>query len=56
MIKIILGQYSAIGFVLTAKSIARYNKIVEEAEFAECYLLGTLLSTMLVIATYLLIF
>lgn len=50
------GQYSAIGFVLTAKSIARYNKIVENPKFSEYYLLGTLLSAMLVIVAYLLIF
>ena len=45
-------QYSAIGFVLTAKSVARYNKIAEDAEFSEYYLLGTLLSTLLVIIAY----
>ncbi|WP_343250273.1 hypothetical protein [Diplocloster hominis] len=44
-----LGQYAAIGLVLTAKSIARYDKIVKEPEFAEYYLLGTLLSTVSVI-------
>lgn len=43
------GQYSAIGLVLTAKSIARYDKIAKEPEFAEYYLLGTLLSTLCVI-------
>lgn len=51
-----MGQYSAIGFVLTAKSIARYNKIADDPEFSEYFLLGTLLSAMLVIAAYLLIF
>lgn len=50
-----VGQYSAIGFVLTAKSIARYNKIVEDPQFSEYYLLGTLMSAILVIITYLLI-
>lgn len=50
-----VGQYSAIGFVLTAKSIARYNKMADDPKFSEYYLLGTLLSTMLVIVTYLLI-
>lgn len=44
-----LGQYSSIGLVLTAKSIARYDKISKEKDFAEYYLLGTLLSTILVI-------
>jgi len=47
-----VGQYSAIGFVLTAKSIARYKKITEDSQFAEYYLLGTLLSAILVIATF----
>lgn len=50
------GQYSAIGFVLTAKSIARYNKIADDPKFSEYYLLGTLLSALLVIVAYLLIF
>ena len=51
-----VGQYTAIGFVLTAKSVARYNKISEEPQFAEYYLLGTLLSSLLVIVSYYLIF
>ncbi|NLM10483.1 MAG: DUF3307 domain-containing protein [Clostridiaceae bacterium] len=41
-----LKQYSAIGLVLTAKSIARYDRITKDASFAEYYLLGTLLSTL----------
>lgn len=49
LILISLGQYSAIGFVLTAKSIARYDRISKDKEFAEYYLLGTLISTMLVL-------
>lgn len=44
-----LGQYSALGFILTAKSIARYDRISKERDFAEYYLLGTLLSTLIVI-------
>ncbi|NLJ59105.1 MAG: DUF3307 domain-containing protein [Tissierellia bacterium] len=44
-----IKQYSAIGLVLTAKSIARYDKISKEKDFAEYYLLGTLLSTLIVI-------
>lgn len=50
------NQYSAIGFVLTAKSIARYNKIVEDPQFAEYYLLGTLLSFIFVLVIHLLVF
>lgn len=50
------GQFGAIGFVLTAKSVARYNKIQESPQFAEYYLLGTLLSSLIIIVTYYLIF
>lgn len=38
------GQFEAIAFVLTAKSIARF-KMLDDREFAECYLVGTLAST-----------
>lgn len=50
------GEFTAIGFVLTAKSVARYNKISEDPQFAEYYLLGTLLSSLLIIVSYTLIF
>jgi hypothetical protein len=40
-----MNQYAAMGLVLTAKSIARYDKITKDEKFAEYYLLGTLLST-----------
>ena len=56
LLMLFVEQYSAIGFVLTAKSIARYNKIADDPKFSEYYLLGTLLSTMLVIVAYLVIF
>lgn len=49
IVLISLGQYAAIGLVLTAKSIARYDKIAKDTAFAEYYLLGTLLSTLAVI-------
>lgn len=45
-----VDQYAAMGLVLTAKSIARYDKIAKDAKFAEYYLLGTLLSTACVVA------
>ncbi len=51
-----INQYSAIGLVLTAKSIARYKRIAEEQAFAEYYLLGTLLSTIIVLVSYILVF
>lgn len=39
----LMGQFSAIGFVLTAKSLARFRQL-ENKSFAEKYLVGTLLS------------
>jgi hypothetical protein len=50
-----INQYSAIGLVLTAKSIARYDEIAHDRNFAEYYLLGTLLSTAIAIIAYLII-
>lgn len=38
------GALSGIGFVFAAKSIARFNAISENRQFAEYYLIGTLLS------------
>lgn len=49
-ILIYMNQYSAIGLVLTAKSIARYERISKDEKFAEYYLLGTLISSGIVIA------
>lgn len=46
---IAMNQYAAMGLVLTAKSIARYDKIAKDEKFAEYYLLGTLLSTACVV-------
>lgn len=37
---LLIKQYSSVELVLTTKSIARYNKISEDKEFAEYYLLG----------------
>lgn len=51
---IAIGQYSAVGLVLTAKSIARYDRISKDQQFAEYYLLGTLLSTICAAAAALL--
>lgn len=49
-----MNQYAAIGLVITAKSIARYEQLSTEKAFAEYYLLGTLLSLLTVISTGLL--
>ena len=40
-----MNQYSAIGFVLTAKSVARYDDIAHNKQFAEYFLIGTLYSS-----------
>lgn len=42
-------QFAALGFILTAKSVARYDRIAKDEKFAEYYLLGTLTSTLWVI-------
>lgn len=42
----LMNQFGAIGFVLTAKSLARYKQL-ENQEFAEKYLVGTLMSSMI---------
>ena len=49
VILIFINQFSAIGLVLTAKSIARYDRISKDEAFAEYYLLGTLISAAIVI-------
>ncbi len=41
---VLTAQYTAIGFVLTAKGITRFKEL-QERSFAEYFLIGTLLST-----------
>jgi hypothetical protein len=48
MILMLTGQLTGIGFVLTAKSIARFNNFNED-HFAEYYLMGTLYSVVFAI-------
>lgn len=55
VVLLLMGQYVAIGFVFTAKSITRYNKIAEVPAFAEYYLIGTLLSLLLSLGAVLVI-
>lgn len=43
------NQHSLIGLILTAKSIARFSKLSDDKDFAEYYLMGTLLSVLFVI-------
>ena len=47
-----MGQYAMIGLVLTAKSIARFKRIQQDQGFAEYYLIGTLLSTLISIVLF----
>lgn len=49
-------EFSAIAFVVTAKSIARFKKIEEEPVFAETYLIGTLSSVSTAMLSTLFIF
>lgn len=55
LILVSMDQYVAMGFVLTAKSIARYDRITKDEKFAEYYLLGTLISSLCVIICRILI-
>lgn len=52
----IMSQFTSIGLVFTAKSIARYNKISESPSFAEYYLIGSLYSILSVFVTWMLLF
>ena len=47
---LLVGQWGVIGFVLAAKSIARFEELKRQA-FAEYYLIGTLLSVLFAIGT-----
>lgn len=53
---ILLGQFSAVGLTMTAKSIARYDEIVKNPAFAEYYLIGTLYSILYTVLLYCIIF
>ncbi|PYP70982.1 MAG: hypothetical protein DMD41_13700 [Gemmatimonadetes bacterium] len=43
---VLLGQYGALGLIIAAKSLARF-KALEDREFAEYFLIGTLASLLL---------
>lgn len=47
-----MNQMAAIGFIYTAKSIARFKEIEENKGFAEYYLIGTLFSILFVVVAY----
>ncbi len=44
MTLVALGQFGAIGYVLAARSPARHRLLSESRDFAEYYLIGTLVS------------
>jgi hypothetical protein len=50
------AQYAAFGLLMTAKSVARYEKISKDPAFAEYYLIGTLYSVLFALVAYLLVF
>lgn len=56
VIFIYLQAYSAIGFVITAKSVARYDNITKDQQFAEYFLIGTLYSIASCLILYWLLF
>ena len=43
---VLLGEYTAVGWIIAAKSLARF-KALEDREFAEYFLIGTLASFLL---------
>jgi hypothetical protein len=49
LILVLLGQYGALGIIMAAKSIARFRAL-EDREFAEYFLVGTLASLVLALA------
>lgn len=51
---VLLEEYTAIAFVLTAKSVARFREL-DKRKFAEYYLIGTLTSTLVAIIVGLLL-
>lgn len=51
---VLMGQYTAIGLALTAKSIARYKEL-EDRRFAEYYLIGTLASILFAVGVGILV-
>jgi len=47
---VLLGEYAAVGWIIAAKSLARF-KALEDREFAEYFLIGTLASFLLALLT-----
>ncbi|MCL2141676.1 MAG: hypothetical protein FWH46_02190, partial [Methanimicrococcus sp.] len=51
-----IGQFAAVGLIMTAKSVARYDRISKNSQFAEYYLIGTLYSILVTVIAYILLF
>jgi len=51
-----IDQFSAAGLIMTAKSIARYDLISKNPQFAEYYLIGTLYSILMTVILYIILF
>lgn len=51
-----IGQYAALGLVIAAKSIARYDQISKNKTFAEYFLIGTLYSVLATLVVYFVLF
>ncbi len=51
-----IGQYAALGLVVAAKSIARYDQISKNKTFAEYFLIGTLYSVLATLVVYFILF
>ncbi len=49
LVMLMLKQYTVIAFILAAKSLTRYDRIVKEPYFAEYYLIGTLSSLLIAV-------
>jgi len=45
---VLLGDYAAVGWIIAAKSLARFKQL-EDREFAEYFLVGTLASFLLAV-------
>src|SRR2546425_2352902 len=45
---VLLGEYSAVGWIIAAKALARFRAL-EDREFAEYFLIGTLASFLLAV-------
>jgi len=54
VVLVAMGEWGAVGLVLTAKSVARFKKMDDQA-FAETYLVGTMTSVLIAMATGLLL-